>query len=267
MIMDNSRSQLMTRKNDLLDALRLLDLDRAEGTVDEEAYRSARRRFEGEAAAVLQRLDALPGEQEDVASREGTRRASSRARWGVAAVTAAVVLAAIIIFLVEALRPRVAGGPITGNGPAGSTAPAALPSSQLLAAQRQVRLHRRSLRALLNLGTAYMNAGETRNADQTFQQAIALAPRRPEAATMHALLLGAGLNRPAAALSLLRRIEHANPGYARAWLVDGLLSARRPGLLARAIIAYQRFLALDPKAPVAPEVRTLVARLEKAARR
>jgi cytochrome c-type biogenesis protein CcmH/NrfG len=263
--MTHPRSQLLARKDDLLNALRRLEVDRSAGTVDQEAYVSTRRRYEAEAATVLQRLDGLRGDDKEASP--GALPSQGRPGWVVPSAVAAAVLVAIIVLLVEAVRPRVDVGTITGNAPPAVVAPTASVPPRLIAAQRQARLHPASLQALLNLGTAYMNAGDSRDADVTFQRAMKLAPGRPEAATMHALLLGSALNRPSQALTLLLKVEGAHPGYARAWLVDGLISAQKRSLLPRAIAAYQRFLALDPRSQVAPGVRKILARLHQLAKR
>jgi hypothetical protein len=99
-----------------------------------------------------------------------------------------------------------------------------------------------------------------------FVRAAALAPSRPEAATMHALVLGGGRKNLREALRLLHGLEVAHPTYSRAWFVDGLLSSRRPQGYSRAIAAYRRFLMLEPRSPIVTEVKTLLAAVERAQR-
>jgi hypothetical protein len=91
-----------------------------------------------------------------------------------------------------------------------------------------------------------------------------LAPGRPEAATLHAMVLGAeGKGR--SGLAQLRRVEARHPAYAKAWLIDGLLASQSARGRERAIASWKRFLALQPHAALAPTVRQWIARTEKGA--
>jgi tetratricopeptide (TPR) repeat protein len=283
------REQLLTRREDIYAALRALERDRVEGTIDDAACNTARRRYELEAAAILERLDELdrPGDDDihlDGRGRTGniptvtdsragmvdgrtrTEPLSLRRRGSIIWLAAlALVAAAAAIFLIDALHAR-GNGAITGDARAVVSTPAPATSTALLAAEKQVKLHPASVDAYLDLGNAYLNANQPAAADRAFVRAIRLAPSRPEARTMHALIMAGSSARPAQSLALLRRVETGHPAYSHAWLVDGLLSSRSRTAFPRAIAAFHRFLALAPHAPVSPQVRAFLAGLERAER-
>ncbi len=277
----DSRAQLLARKQDLFEALRVLDDDRVEGTVDPAAYQEARQRYELEAASILERLDKLQG-MELPAQSPGSGRQS---RWPAASWTSGdsrrtstiaigallLTLAALALFLVAATHGRLSGQSITGFQPqAGGRLPAGVtatpgPPSQLVAAQQSVRRHPGNVDALLTLGQAELNAGEITAADKTYRQAMRLAPSRPEAPTLDALIL-ASWKRYDAGLALLHRVELTHPDYARAWLTDGLIASRRRPGYPRAIAAWKHFLALSPSGAPAQDVRASLAALERVVR-
>ncbi len=258
--MADTRANLLMRKADLLAALRLIEQDYKDGVVDEDAYRTARQRYEQEAAEVLERLDALPPAGDAGAQRPSTR-GTALPRWVFVAGTGVLVLAAMVLFLVLAIHPRSGSQTITGDaGQSNATAP---PSPRLLAAEREARAHPRSLVALVNLGNAYMNNGQVASADRTYQAAMKLDPSAPQPATLHAMILGYG-GRPQQAHALLQQVERGHPAYSRAWLLDGMFSFRSHR--AYAIAAWQRFLALDPNGPFSARVRGWIAQAKKAAK-
>lgn len=253
--MSETRTQLLNRKLDLFAAIRQLDQDLRDGVMDQEAYADARRRYELEAAEVLERLDAASG-GELVAGRASRRRLS----WAAGGALVAAV-AAIVLLLVAGTRGRTTAGPVTGNTPSNGS-PTTQITRQVRTAQRQVLAHPRSAEALVALGNAYLQAGDDRAADQTYQRAMRLAPDRPEAATLHAMVLGAdGKGRDG--LAQLRRVEARHPGYAKAWLIDGLLASQSSSGRERAIASWTRFLALQPHSALASTVRQWLARTEK----
>jgi tetratricopeptide (TPR) repeat protein len=263
--MSDSRSQLLTRKRDIFAAVRLLEQDHHDGAMDDAAYRAARRRYELEAAEILQRLDALPPEPqlEGPALRAVSRTAGSNRSRMIVGATGAVVVAAIALFLLTALHPRSGSQTITGNGGQALPATAAPTSPQLRAAERAVVLHPRSVDALINLGNAYLNAGQPALADRSYRRAIQLAPGEPQAQTLDAVAI-ASEGRFAQALAILRKIERDHPTYSRAWLTDGLLSSRSPSSYPRAIAAFERFLALDPHSSVSSQVRQSIQAMKRA---
>jgi len=260
--MTGTHAQLVARKLDLLVALRQLEQDHRDGLVDGAAYIAARRRYEEEAATILERLDAAVDQQNHDASGRRPILVSGRRSPLVIAFAAAVVVAAIAIFLVTALHPRSIGQTVTGDVPGAVPTPAGPPSPRLLAAEHEVRKRPRSIDALLSLGNAYADDHDPAAADGAYREAMRLDPARPEPPTFHAMMFGVA-GRYTQGLALLQRVERSHPGYSRAWLLDGLLSYDNRQY-ARAIVAWRRFLVLNPGGAVASTTRRLIATARKA---
>ena len=255
-------ARLQARKHDLYHAIRTLDRDHSDGSIDADSYRTTRERYEREAASILERLDAL-----DAAPYSGVPSMVLPARRRlIMAATGGVVLVAIALFLVGAVRARTGTAAITGDVGATGAAMNRTADSPVLTAQARVRAHPRDLSAQLDLASAYVDAGNLATANSTYLHAIALAPNRPEARTMYAMFQGSD-GHVRRALAQLAGVERSHPAYSKAWLVDGLLSSRLRAGLPRAIRAWRRFLALSPRASVAPQVRSLLAGAQRAARK
>src|SRR5690348_15174912 len=116
--MADSRSHLLVRKRDLYAALRTLEEDYRDGTIDEDTYRVARQRYEVEAAGILEQLDALP--EDDAARAERRNDAAVRASrryspWILIGGAASLIIAALVLFLVTATVPRGSNGTLTGD--------------------------------------------------------------------------------------------------------------------------------------------------------
>ena len=246
-----TRHQLEDRKHELYDAIRTLDRDRGEGAVDGEAYRRARVRFELEAAGILERLDRLDDPAPGLNTRTSSRRLALIASVG-------VVVLAVAVLLGGAVRSRTGTAAITGDVGQATSAPISGPSTQVLAARSLVENHPGDPNAELQLATAYINAKDNRSANEAYQRAIQLAPHRPDARTLYAMFQGSSGN-DQQALAQLALVERDHPAYAKAWLVDGLLSSRVVSGLPRAIHSWRRFLVLSPHATIAPQVRALLA--------
>lgn len=245
--MTESRPQLLAREEDLLEILRSLERDRANGSLDGDAYVTARARYEAEAAAILETLDALQPEVKPV------RAPGGRSQWPAIAAATGLVIAAMVIFLLSALGNRSNAAPLA--------APGATPvPSDLVMAKEAVRRHPHDLRSLLALGNAYLDAGNPAAAQKSYQEAVGVAPRDPVSATLLALALSSN-HRDSEALLRLRVVETAHPRYARAWLLDGLISGGHKVDRSRAIRALRRFLVLQPHGTIAAEVRLTLKRL------
>jgi cytochrome c-type biogenesis protein CcmH/NrfG len=259
-----ARERLLSRKMDLLAALRQLEEDHQDGTVDGAAYLTARGRYEREAASVLRKLDELHG---DVQSSTDALPTRSRGKAGLILLAACFTgVVAVLLFLVGAIHPRASGAAVTGSS--GGTAPSAQAQAPpaLKAAERRVLAHPRSLSALLALGNAYLADGNTAAADRTFQTAVRIAPHRPEAPTMHAMLVGAS-GKTVAALRILHSVETRHPRYPKAWLLDGIMSARTAGGTPRALASWRQFLRLQPRGSVAAQVRQWITATVRSARK
>jgi cytochrome c-type biogenesis protein CcmH/NrfG len=257
-VSQETRSNLEGRKRDLYDAIRTLDRDRRDRVIDGDAYHRARSRYELEAAGILERLDRV---RATAPVAPDTTKAGSNRRLVIVG-TGGVVLLAIAVFLGGALRARTGTAAITGDIGQATPPPVSGQSPQLLAAQGRVSAHPRDPNAELELATADVDAKDSRAANIAYLRAIQLAPHRPETRTMYAMFKGsAGDAR--SALAQLSLVERDHPAYAKAWLVDGLLSSRVSAGLPRAIHAWHRFLVLSPRVSIAPQVRTLLATAER----
>jgi cytochrome c-type biogenesis protein CcmH/NrfG len=252
--MTETQESLEARKRDLFAAIRTLDSDYEDGTLDEAAYRSTRERYEREAADILAQLDTLSASARPVTPPPRNRRRLTT--WFVIGVIFAA-LAAILLGAVQRQSENVS---------LAQTAQSATPqptSKALQKARAAVLEHPRSETAQIALGNAYLNLGQTALADERFRLAMRLAPSDPRPATLHAMVLGARSNR-APALALLATVEQQHPSYARAWLLDGLLASHNRATDPRAIHAWRRFLKLQPGSSLAPTVRKWIAATKKA---
>lgn len=264
--MRNDKAQLLTRKRDLFEALRVLEQDHQDGLVGADAYVATRRRYEHEAAEILARLDALLSAEDTPTPRRGgpSRRDSRhglRRGWLLLAFAGTFCVAGALVFLVGAVHQRVPGEVISGSIGQGGPTTSGQSSPNLQAAERAVYRHPRSYDALLNLGTAYLQSGRVMEADLSYQAAMRADPARADAPTFHAMLLGA-VKRYRQALLILGKVERDHPAYARAWLMDGVLSSHIKSAKERAVGAWLRFLLLEPQSDLAPKVRRWIAQLE-----
>lgn len=261
-----TRSQLLTRKRELFTAIRVLEEDHAAGAVDVQAYQSARHRFEMEAAEILQQLDSLPnGELGEPTQQAGSASVPRSRRTSTPVLLALSGMSVLIVAVVLAvsLHGRAGGQSITGQQPGAVIVPLPTSSTRVLAAERVVQRRPRDVDALLHLAQAYSDSNDVGAADRVYLQAIKIDPNRPEAPTLHALVLAAR-KQYASALALLRRVEYLHPEYARAWLTDGLVASRRRPGYPRAIAAWNQFLLLMPHSSLAPAVRGYVLALRRA---
>jgi cytochrome c-type biogenesis protein CcmH/NrfG len=261
---DQSPSHLLTRKADLLAALRLLQQDHEEGAVDAGAYQIAKHRYEQETVEILEQLDALPENDtvpistKDVgAAIKGAPRVSP---WIFVAGTALLVFGALVIFLISSLHSRSSAPVATGAAGQSGTRPA---SAQVIAAERQVQAHPRNVTDLVTLGNAYLENGQPTSADGTYQAAMQLDPVAPQPATLHAMILGYA-GKGTKALALLHQVERQHSSYSRAWLLDGVFSSHNPRRLNTAIHAWKRFLMLSPRSVMSKQVHSWIAGAEKA---
>jgi cytochrome c-type biogenesis protein CcmH/NrfG len=252
--MIESREHLLVRKAEMLDALRALERDHEDGSVDDQSYRRARSRFEGEAALILQEIDRSTESGTAVPPKlQSPRRLISL-------IAGLAIVGALTLFLISALNNRSAGQTITGTQPGSISNPTSSGPPAVLAAEKKARANPRSYADALSMGNAYLDAGDRRDADRAYLRAESLSPARPEAPTLHALLL-ASSGKDSPALSVLRRVEGTRPLYARAWFIDGLISSRRTSGYNEAVSSWAYFLRLTPTGPVAVEVKSFLQKL------
>lgn len=235
-------ARLLAQKREIFAALQQLELDREEGAIDAGAYGLVRRRYEAQAALILRSLDEHSGAVETTRTPAGPSRLPLR--WTIEGAIG-LAIAAIGVCLVTSVSARPA------------------PPSALQVAQQRVQQDPRSPGALIALGNLYLHRGDAIRADKAYQAAMRAAPGAPEPVTLHAMMLGTEA-REGTALSLLSGVERRHPHYARAWLLDGLLSSHLTSGYRRAVRSWERFLRLKPHAPISPTVRTWLAGARRA---
>jgi len=253
--MAETHDQLTVSKRDLFAAIRALEQDHEDGAVSDGTYRSMRDRLEQQAAEVLEQLDSL-AQNRPAPVRTGGG-AGRRSRRMLTVATLALVLAAIGIFLTGALTQRGAGGTITGNGTVPTAGSVSQSPPAVRSAERLVARSPNDVAARIALGNALFQSGQIAAADASYRRAIILDPRRPEAPTLRATLLGY-VGQRSDGLAIVHQVERGHPAYARAWLVNGMLAAGKRGGHHEAIAAWKRFLALDPHGTVAAQVRVWI---------
>ncbi|GAC1634574.1 MAG: hypothetical protein NVS4B2_21410 [Chloroflexota bacterium] len=255
--MSDSRARLLTRKRDLFAAIRLLEQDHDDGVVDDDAYRTARHRYESEAAEILEQIDLLPGDDGLPA-----RRTPLPLRWRSSklsiAVAVVVTIAALSIVLATALHSRAS----TAGGVPLVPTPGPQASQQVLRASHHLENHPSSVSAMVALGNAYVQNGQIDAADRTYLAALKIQPSNPDPLTLHAMMLGMAGQYPQGLL-VLRDVERSHPTFARAWLLDGLFSSHTRTGSGHAVSAWKHFLALEPRGRVAAQVRGWIAAASK----
>ena len=177
------------------------------------------------------------------------------------AVTLLVIAGVIVVILLGAIQRKDENRALSQ---AVSTTPTPT-SSALAKAMQAVLKNPRSASAQLALGNAYLNLGQASQADAHYREAMKLAPSDPRPHTLHAMVLGSG-SRRTEALQILKSVEESHPNYARAWLLDGLLSSHNRSTYPRAIRSWERFLVLQPHGSLASSVRHWIAVTKKAER-
>lgn len=251
--MTETQETLEARKRDLFAAIRTLDSDYEDGTLDETAYRSTRERYEREAADILAQLDALTPSPRQPEPPRRKRRAGTL-------ISLVVIAAAIVAILLGALQRQSENTALT-QAAARATSPRT--SKALTRALQAAARNPRSETVQIAVGNAYLNLGDSSLADVRYREAMRLNPSDPRPATLHAMVVGSRANR-SEALRVLGSVEQQHPTYARAWLLDGLLASHNRATYPRAIHAWQQFLKLQPRSPLVPSVRHWIAATKKA---
>jgi tetratricopeptide (TPR) repeat protein len=246
---DDERAGLENEKVTVLRALRELELDRLAGHVDDEDYRDLHARYEGDAVAVLRRLDALgPAERPARAARPPASGASTpwtRQPAVLGATGAGLVVFGIVLGLLvsrystpappEPAMTAAPPGPPPGMppGPGGAGTPRAL-SKEMLG-------------GMLQAAHASLDAGRYQEAIAAYTAILKRDPRNVEAITHLGVILAIG-GHQADALEAFDRALAIDPDYAHAlWDKAGVQEARQDH--AGAIATLERFVRVAPAGP------------------
>jgi tetratricopeptide (TPR) repeat protein len=273
------------RRRALLRQLRDLDDDLAAGKLTEDDHRRLRAPLEREAGAVLRRVrhdlgQHLPASAIRAATsrpRPATRDVGPPGRTRRRIVTVLAVaagVAGVLVVLANAITPRGAGQPISGDAPGtvSATAEAAGPGTgrsgqPSLTAQQvasidsaavAVKRNPKDVAAHLRLAHAYADGGLTQLAAVEYLAVTRLDPTNAEADTALALL-AFEVGRTGQGKKLVDRALAAHPDYPEALYVRALIllmGLHQPGAAARDLNAY---LAVAPFGSHRTAAETLLA--------
>jgi tetratricopeptide (TPR) repeat protein len=248
-LVDDERAGLEHEKLTALRALRELELDRLAGHVDDEDYRDLHSRYEGEAVAVLRRLDALgPAAR---APRAASRPApDAPAPWtrrpAVLGATGAGLLVFGVILGLLVSRYSTPAPPEPGMTTARPEAPSTMPpGSTGESAPRP--LSKEMLQGMLQAAHASLDAGRYQEAIAAYTAILRRDPRNVDAITHLGVILALA-GHHAEALEAFDRALAIDPDYAHAlWDKAGVQEARQDH--AGAVATLERFVRVAPSGP------------------
>ncbi len=251
---DDERAGLENEKVIALRALRELELDRVAGHVDDEDYRDLHSRYEGDAVAVLRRLDALgpvarPSRgvpsPTPVATTPWTRQPAVLGAMGVGLLVFGVVLGLLVSRYSTPAPPEPdmttarPGAPSamapgsTGGGSGGGGAPRPL-SKEMLG-------------GMLQAAHASLDAGRYQEAIAAYTAILRREPRNVDAITHLGVILALA-GHHADALEAFDRALAIDPNYSHAlWDKAGVQEARQDH--AGAVATLERFVRVAPAGP------------------
>ena len=253
-------ADLESERDFLLRSIADLESECQAGNLDAERYQSLLDDYTARAAAVLRSIeegvDAWP-----VPPPVPLRR---KVWLGFGLLGFAAVAA---VLLAGALGPRQPGQAATGNAQSAGSDRAASDSQRRTALQRQVATHPEDPAAHLAYARFLLDSGDVGDALQEFDTAAKLDPSNAQA---HAyagwiVFLAARGADPKAAASLndgaLRRLDAAvaaQPDYPAAHFFRGMVLLRGKNDAKGAVPEFERYLALAPSGPEAPQVQQLL---------
>lgn len=251
---DDERAGLENEKVIALRALRELELDRVAGHVDDEDYRDLHSRYEGDAVAVLRRLDALGpvarsprAASSPTVATPWTRQPAVLGAMGAALLVFGVVLGLLVSRYstpappepgMITARPGVPsamapGSSIGGSGGGGGGAPRPLPKEML--------------EGMLQAAHASLDAGRYQEAIAAYTAVLRREPRNVDAITHLGVILALA-GHHADALEAFDRALAIDPNYSHAlWDKAGVQEARQDH--AGAVATLERFVRVAPVGP------------------
>jgi tetratricopeptide (TPR) repeat protein len=151
-----------------------------------------------------------------------------------------VTTAVAVPLLVNALKTRGAGEPITGSLPTGGSS-----SSSMAFFEQRVAEHPDDVAARLDLARRYMQAGNVQGAVAQYLTALSLDPNNAEAhAALGYLLYQAGS--PDEGLKQIEEALAQDPTYPEALYYKGVVLLRGLGRPTDAAVALQAYLDAAP---------------------
>jgi tetratricopeptide (TPR) repeat protein len=255
---DDERAGLENEKVIALRALRELELDRVAGHVDDEDYRDLHSRYEGDAVAVLRRLDALGpvarppragSSPTPTVATPWTRQPAVLGAMGSGLLVFGVVLGLLVSRystpappelgmttarpgVPSAMAPGSSSGGSGGSG-GGGGAPRPLPKEML--------------EGMLQAAHASLDAGRYQEAIAAYTAILRREPRNVDAITHLGVILALA-GHHADALEAFDRALAIDPNYAHAlWDKAGVQEARQDH--AGAVATLERFVRVAPAGP------------------
>lgn len=210
----------------LLRSIDDLELEAAEGNLEDADYRRLRDDYTARAAEAIRSIEA------DSARVTAPPVPLARRLLIGAGVMAFAVVAAVL--LARSLGERLPGESVTGN---------------------------EQLRDRVAQADALLEEGQAAEALRVYDEAAREAPGSAEPRVKSALIVfEAGLVDEA--LSRLDEAEAADPRYAETWFVRGIVLVRGRGDTEAARAAFARYLDLAPDGPYAEDTRVILQELE-----
>jgi tetratricopeptide (TPR) repeat protein len=247
---DDERPGLENEKLIALRALRELDLDRAAGHVTEDDYQDLHARYEGEAVAVLRRLDALgpmaPPRRAAPPPAPGPATPWTRQPVALGAMGAGLLVFGVILGVLVSRSsipaPAEPGMSGVGAGPSESSLVAPAPRGG-----PPRPLSKEMLQGMLQAAHASLDAGRYQEAIAAYTAILRRDPRNVEAIThLGVILTLAGHN--ADALEAFNKALAIDPDYAHAlWDKAGVQEAQQDH--AGAVETLEHFVRIVPAGP------------------
>src|SRR5262245_5474103 len=245
---DDERTGLENEKLIALRALRELELDRAAGHVTEDDYRDLRARYEGEAVAVLHRLDALgpvaPPPRAKPAPAPGPATPWTRQPVALGAMGGGLLVFGVVLGVLVT-RYSIPAPPEPGMTSAGAGPPPVIAPAPGGGPPRP--LSKEMLQGMLQAAHASLDAGRYQEAIAAYTAILRRDPRNVEAITHLGVILAiAGHN--ADALEAFDKALSIDPSYAHAlWDKAGVQEAQQDHK--GTVETLERFVRVVPAGP------------------
>ena len=259
-VVAGTAGELLARREVLRRSLVELQADLAEGKLAQSDYETLRARDEAELAAVRSALKTTKPDRGTPAPVGAGRRVHPAVSWAVGTVLFGAVA---VLSLRGAVAPRQEGETMTGvrlNDGGGDAPPEAAPDPRLGELEARVARDSNDFSALIEVGHLYLQQQRLQPAADVSMKAVRLRPRAKETAEAfaHLGMILFGANEVDAGLQSLEQALTLSPDLPEALLYKGILlfaGAQKP---AEAISAWERYLAVAPPGAETSRVRAML---------
>lgn len=254
-VVPEESAEFEERRHAVVRALEEIEVDREAGNLSAADYEKMRRRYEREAASILQERSAVGGAAAAAdAAKAVAARPASGSRWRVALgwTGGAVGFVAIAwLAMSSALRPRGEDGSITGSIPGGDGGGAqrggalmAVDMERLAELEGIVAADSNNVGALVELARLYITTQQLNEATRVSLKAIALDPENPGAHTYIGMVL-VSIDHVEDGLSSFERALDADADFPDALMFKGMISFQM-GNYEAAIGVWEHYLEVAP---------------------